>query len=157
MAGDSAALIAAAAASSVSESGAPAMAADQARQLLKALADPIRLDVVQALTQGERCVCELTEQLSLAQSRLSFHLRVMREAELIEAREQGRWVYYRLRPEAIEQLQGWLATIAASSRQPARPCCEPQKKRGVLPAPRDVVVRSLSSDSTEPCPLRQVP
>ncbi|MFM7652913.1 MAG: ArsR/SmtB family transcription factor [Vulcanococcus sp.] len=99
------------------------MAADQARQLLKALADPIRLDVVQALTQGERCVCELTEQLGLAQSRLSFHLRVMREAELIEAREQGRWVYYRLRPEAIEQLQGWLATMAASSCQPARPCC----------------------------------
>ena len=99
------------------------MDADQARQLLKALADPIRLDVVQALTGGERCVCELTEQLGLAQSRLSFHLRVMREAGLIEAREQGRWVYYSLCPQAIEQLQAWLAGIAASSRQPARPCC----------------------------------
>ena len=97
--------------------------ADQARQLLKALADPIRLDVVQALTGGERCVCELTEQLGLAQSRLSFHLRVMRDAGLIEAREQGRWVYYKLCPEAVERLQAWLAEIAASSRQPARPCC----------------------------------
>ena len=99
------------------------MAPDQARQLLKALADPIRLDVVQALTAGERCVCELTEQLGLAQSRLSFHLRVLREAGLIESREQGRWVYYSLRPEAIEQLQHWLAGIAASSQQPARSCC----------------------------------
>lgn len=117
------ALIAAAAVSAVSDSEAPAMAADQARQLLKALADPIRLDVVQALMHGERCVCELTDQLGLAQSRLSFHLRVMREAELIEGREQGRWVYYSLRPEAIEQLQVWLAGIAATSRQPARPCC----------------------------------
>ena len=105
------------------DSAVPAMAPDQARQLLKALADPIRLDVVQALTAGERCVCELTEQLGLAQSRLSFHLRVMREAGLIEAREQGRWVYYSLRPEAIEQLQSWLAAIAACSQQPARPCC----------------------------------
>ena len=100
-----------------------AMAPDQARQLLKALADPIRLDVVQVLTAGERCVCELTEQLGLAQSRLSFHLRVLREAGLIQAREQGRWVYYSLRNEAIEQLQCWLAGIASSSRQPARPCC----------------------------------
>ena len=97
--------------------------ADRARQLLKALADPLRLEVVEALIGGERCVCELTDQLGLAQSRLSFHLRVMREAGLIEARVQGRWVYYSLRPHAIEQLQLWLAGIAASSRQPARLCC----------------------------------
>ena len=103
--------------------GTPVIAAEQARQLLKALADPIRLDVVQALSGGERCVCELTEQLGLAQSRLSFHLRVLREAGLIEAREQGRWVYYSLCPEAIAQLQGWLSGIACSSRQPARSCC----------------------------------
>ena len=111
------------AASAAVSTPASLIGADQARQLLKALADPIRLDVVQALTGGERCVCELTEQLGLAQSRLSFHLRVMRDAGLIEAREQGRWVYYKLRPEAVEQLQAWLAGIAASSRQPARPCC----------------------------------
>ena len=99
------------------------IAADRARQLLKALADPIRLDVVQALSGGERCVCDLTEQLGLAQSRLSFHLRVLREAGLIEAREQGRWVYYSLRPHALAQLQSWLSGIASSSRQPARTCC----------------------------------
>ena len=102
---------------------APALAAEQACQLLKALADPVRLDVLQALTAGERCVCELTEQLGLAQSRLSFHLRVMREAGLIQAREQGRWVYYSLRPQAIEQLQAWLSAMAVSSQQPAMSCC----------------------------------
>lgn len=100
-----------------------ALASEQARQLLKALADPVRLDVVQALAHGERCVCELTEQLNLAQSRLSFHLKVLREAGLIAAREQGRWVYYSLRPEAIEGLQVWLTGLAASSRQPAQTCC----------------------------------
>ena len=102
---------------------APAIAAEEARQLLKALADPLRLELVQVLAAGERCVCDLTDQLGLAQSRLSFHLRVMREAGLIEAREQGRWVYYRLRPEAIAALQAWLAGLACTSAQAAPPCC----------------------------------
>ena len=96
---------------------------EQARQLFKALADPVRLEVLQALAGGERCVCELTQGLGLAQSRLSFHLKVMREAGLIEAREQGRWVYYRLRPGALEQLQGFLAGVAAGCAVPAAACC----------------------------------
>jgi ArsR family transcriptional regulator len=50
------------------------------------------MEVVQSLAGGERCVCELTEALGLAQSRLSFHLKVMRQAGLITAREEGRWV-----------------------------------------------------------------
>ena len=91
--------------------------------LFKALADPLRLEVVQALAGGERCVCDLTQGLGLAQSRLSFHLKVMREAGLIEAREQGRWVYYRLRPAALEQLQGLLAAVAAGCGAPAAACC----------------------------------
>jgi ArsR family transcriptional regulator len=94
----------------------------QARQLLKALADPLRLDLVQALSGGERCVCDLVADLNLAQSRLSFHLKVMREAGLIEAREEGRWVYYRLRAGALEQLQAWLGELAAGCQAPAR-CC----------------------------------
>ncbi len=96
---------------------------DQVRQLFKALADPVRLEVVQALGRGERCVCELSQGLGLAQSRLSFHLKVMREAGLIEAREQGRWVYYRLRPGALEGLQGWLGDLAGGCVTPASPCC----------------------------------
>ena len=95
---------------------------EQARQLLKALADPLRLDVVQALAGGERCVCDLVADLNLAQSRLSFHLKVMREAGLIEAREEGRWVYYRLRSGALEQLQAWLAALATDCQATAR-CC----------------------------------
>ena len=98
------------------------LAAGQARQLLKALADPIRIQVVEALGGGERCVCELTAELGLAQSKLSFHLKVLREAGLIEAREQGRWIYYRLRSEALQDLQHWLAGLADRCDQPARGC-----------------------------------
>lgn len=99
------------------------LGADHARALIKALAEPIRLQVIEALGDGELCVCELTEQLGLAQSKLSFHLRVLKEAGLLADRQSGRWVYYRLRPEAIEQLRGWLGDLAAHCSTPAETCC----------------------------------
>jgi ArsR family transcriptional regulator, arsenate/arsenite/antimonite-responsive transcriptional repressor len=99
-----------------------ALEPSQARALLKAMADPLRLQVIDALGGGERCVCELTSELGLAQSKLSFHLKVMREAGLIEAREEGRWVYYSLRAEAIERLRVWLGTLSAQCRKPASSC-----------------------------------
>lgn len=86
---------------------------DQARQLLRALADPIRLQVVETLARGERCVCDLTADLELAQSKLSFHLRVLKEAGLIASRQQGRWMHYRLRPEALGALSAWMAALTA--------------------------------------------
>lgn len=92
---------------------------EQARQLLKALADPIRLQVIEALGGGERCVCELTEQLGLAQSKLSFHLKVLKDAGLLADRQSGRWVYYTLRAEAIEQLRTWLGGLSARGGCPA--------------------------------------
>ncbi|MFN9644787.1 MAG: ArsR/SmtB family transcription factor [Cyanobacteriota bacterium] len=99
------------------------LGADQARALLKALAEPTRVQVIEALGGGERCVCELTEELGLAQSKLSFHLRVLKEAGLLADRQSGRWVYYRLRPEAIEQLRGWLDGLAAHCTTAAELCC----------------------------------
>jgi len=101
----------------------PTLDSERARALLRALADPLRLQVIEALSEGERCVCELTTELGLAQSKLSFHLKVLREAGLIEGRQEGRWMYYRLRPEALADLQQWLAGLADRCTVPARPCC----------------------------------
>ena len=80
------------------------LSTDQSRQMLKALADPIRLEVIHALANGERCVCDLTTDLNLSQSKLSFHLRVLREAGLLADRQSGRWIYYRLEPHAPSAL-----------------------------------------------------
>ncbi len=111
-------------ADSAADSSADSLDNAQARQLLKALGDPLRLQVIEALAGGERCVCDLTVDLGLAQSKLSFHLRVLKEAGLLEGREQGRWIYYRLQPEAITALQQWLGRLNAQCQRPASPCCD---------------------------------
>lgn len=82
------------------------LTADPARiaRLFHALSDETRLEIVRLLAKGERCVCELTGAMDAAQSRLSFHLRTLREAGLVSDRRAGRWVYYSLVPEALEEL-----------------------------------------------------
>lgn len=100
----------------------PSSQAGEIPALLKALADPIRMEVVQSLAGGERCVCDLSEALGLAQSRLSFHLKVMRQAGLITAREEGRWVYYKLAPQAFALLRGWLTSLEGLSQEKAQGC-----------------------------------
>src|SRR2546425_12825173 len=89
--------------------GAPPLPTSSARALadrFKALADPARVSIVNRLAgQGEVCTCQLTGPLGLSQPTVSHHLRVLKEAGLIEvARRRGTWTFYRLVPEAMEQL-----------------------------------------------------
>ena len=102
------------------------MTADPAlvQSLLKALADPNRLQIIEALASGERCVCDLTSDLSLAQSKLSFHLKVLKQCGLLSDRHSGRWVYYRLQPGVIQTLQDWLETLIARSQSKAIICLD---------------------------------
>lgn len=69
-----------------------------------ALADETRLRVLELLRSGERCVCELAAGAGVAQPRLSYHLRALREAGILLDRRQGRWVYYRINPAAVAEL-----------------------------------------------------
>jgi ArsR family transcriptional regulator len=87
-----------------------------------ALSDPTRLQIVDRLRGGERCVCELTDALGAAQSRLSFHLRVLKDAGLITDRRDGRWVYYTLDHDALDELSHYLTTRAATWARSAS-CC----------------------------------
>jgi ArsR family transcriptional regulator len=75
----------------------------------KALADPARVAIVNRLAAADEvCVCDLNAALDLAQPTVSHHLRVLREAGLVESSRRGTWAFYRLVPEAIEQLRGSL-------------------------------------------------
>jgi ArsR family transcriptional regulator len=88
-----------------------------------ALSDPTRLEIVEQLAGGERCVCELTADLDAAQSRLSFHLRTLKNAGLVSDRREGRWVYYTLVPEALEQIESVVSSLRERSREMGRPRC----------------------------------
>ena len=76
---------------------------DRAVSLFHALSDPMRLAALDMLRNGERCVCELQDQLDVAQSRLSFHLKVLKDAGLVDDRKEGRWSYYSIAPDALEK------------------------------------------------------
>jgi ArsR family transcriptional regulator len=70
-----------------------------------ALGDPIRLRILGELIDGQRCVCELLEEIGVAPNLLSYHLRVLREAGLVDASRRGRWVDYRLAEGGLEALR----------------------------------------------------
>ena len=73
----------------------------QAAQLFHALSDETRLSILEMLKDGERCVCDMQGELDVAQSRLSFHLRVLRDAGLVSDRKDGRWSYYTIVPKSL--------------------------------------------------------
>ena len=95
---------------------------EQAASRFHALSDPTRLRVIGMLASGERCVCELMAELDAAQSRLSFHLRVLREAGIVTARREGQWMYYALRDGALADLVETLQMPAPAWKRAAR-CC----------------------------------
>jgi ArsR family transcriptional regulator, arsenate/arsenite/antimonite-responsive transcriptional repressor len=98
---------------------ATAPSADLARavELFHALSDETRLEIVQRLRNGERCVCDLTDLLAAAQSRLSFHLKVLKDAGLVIDRKEGRWVHYSLNRAAFAEIQELLGDMKPSSRR----------------------------------------
>src|SRR3954468_3588065 len=85
--------------------------------LFHALADPIRLDVLELLAGGERCVCDLMADLGLAQSRLSWHLKTLKDAGLVSDRREGRWSYYTLERDAFERAESALAALKPHARR----------------------------------------
>ena len=89
---------------------------EQTARVFHALSDPTRLRLVDLLRGGERCVCELTDTLDAGQSRLSFHLRVLKESGLVLDRREGRWVYYRLNQDQVERLASVLTDCCASGK-----------------------------------------
>ena len=88
-----------------------------------ALSDPLRLAVVDLLRTQELCVCDLCEALNVSQSKLSFHLKTLKEAQLLHSRQQGRWIYYSLNLVQFVVLEQYIAEFRRNcSIIPARPC-----------------------------------
>ena len=93
---------------------------------VKALGEPLRWRIVELLAAEELCVCHLVDELDVPQPLVSHHLKVLRDARLVESSKFRYWTYYRLRPEALAPLATTLAAMADTappSGDRRRPCC----------------------------------
>jgi ArsR family transcriptional regulator len=104
----------------------PTASPDLARgaQLFHALSDETRLSILDRLRSGECCVCDLSNVLEAAQSRLSFHLRVLKDAGLVSDRRDGRWSYYSIEPGALAEVHDLAVALQPASRwRSDNDCC----------------------------------
>jgi ArsR family transcriptional regulator len=77
----------------------------------KAIGDPVRVQLVDVLRKhaGKVCVCELVPLFDLSQPTVSHHLKVLRDAGIVDCERQGLWAYYFVIPSALEELAAWLS------------------------------------------------
>jgi len=97
-------------------------------KIFKALADPTRLRIVLLLRRRELCVCELMFVLRMEQSRVSHHMRVLRDAGIVEDVRNGRWIIYRVPEEAQSLLEGLLAGTLRERIELSREASEDGRK-----------------------------
>jgi ArsR family transcriptional regulator, arsenate/arsenite/antimonite-responsive transcriptional repressor len=85
--------------------------AERMAGIAKALADPVRLQLVDVLRRhaGKVCVCELVPLFDLSQPTVSHHLKVLREAGIVGSERRGLWAYYYVNPDSLEELSAWLS------------------------------------------------
>lgn len=96
----------------------------KAARIFHALSDETRLAVLDRLRNGERCVCDLMDVLGAGQSRLSFHMKVLKDAGLVVDRREGRWIHYALSPDGLEAAGRAIASLRDSKgAAEAAACC----------------------------------
>ena len=111
----------------------------EAALLFKTLSDPTRLRLLNLLSAGETCVCELSDTLRLVQPKVSRHLAQLRRARLVDARRDGKWMHYRwaqhgdlLVGHVLEGLRAWMAKddrMNWERRRRRKVCCGINKRK----------------------------
>jgi len=79
--------------------------------LFKALGDPTRLRIVDMISCGELCACVILEEFNITQPTLSHHMRILCDCGLVSGRKEGKWTYYSLNEEAMQDFKALLATV----------------------------------------------
>lgn len=104
--------------------------------MMKAMADPNRLRIMDVLMEGEACNCEVKDRFGLPANLLSHHLRVLKKAGLVDSRRDavdGRWIYYHVDKEALEMWQTWMQQFFNSDRiQNHKKLCGPEGQNAVI-------------------------
>ena len=87
---------------------------DNLLKILRALGEEARLDIILLLTSGEKCVCEIFENLKLPQNLVSHHLGILRENHLVKVNRDGKWIYYSLNRKKLKGLYGFIEKIIST-------------------------------------------
>jgi len=90
--------------------------------LIKALGDETRIKIFATLTQGERCACKILDELTISQSTLSYHMKILCGSGLVKGRRDGIWMRYTIEAEVLENLRGFFDELAAANAEPSHNC-----------------------------------
>lgn len=88
-------------------------------RVFKALCDEKRLAILALLRSGEKCVCELSEQMKAGQSSLSYHMKILCESGIVKGRQDGKWTYYRINPQGSRNALVLLSQITTPDKEAA--------------------------------------
>ncbi|ABR47198.1 regulatory protein, ArsR [Alkaliphilus metalliredigens QYMF] len=86
---------------------------DDQVEILKALADKNRLLIIEMLSCGELCACDIMDGLALTQPTISHHMKILQHAKLVKRRKEGKWVFYSINQEKVDELQGFLKHLTS--------------------------------------------
>ena len=88
---------------------------DQFIGIMESLSDPIRVNIIELMMGGEICVCDIVKVTGLSQSKISYHIKILKDSGLISDRQEGRWVYYKLDLEVLSDIKNWMGNLIQSS------------------------------------------
>ena len=84
--------------------------------IMESLSDPIRINILELMMNGEICVCDIVKVTGLSQSKISYHIKILKDSGLISDRQEGTWVYYKLDLEVLSDIQIWMGNLIQSSK-----------------------------------------
>ena len=82
---------------------------------MESLSDPIRVIILESIISGQICVCDIVKVTGLSQSKISYHIKILKGLGLISDRQEGRWVYYKLDLEVLSDIKNWMGNLIQSS------------------------------------------
>ena len=88
---------------------------EQFVRIMESISDPIRINILELMMNGEICVCDIVKVTGLSQSKISYHIKILKDSGLITDRQEGRWVYYKLDLEILSDIQNWMGHLINSS------------------------------------------
>ena len=88
---------------------------EQFVRIMESLSDPIMINILELMMNGEICVCDIVKVTGLSQSKISYHIKILKDSGLITDRQEGRWVYYKLDLEILSDIQNWMGHLINSS------------------------------------------